>query len=820
MQEQEKENRCVEMSSYALEAAREFCPEEEETLTEKKARENDGTMVTVVCITYGHENYIAQALDSFLAQKTDFKYKIFVGEDKGPDRTADIVRDYAARYPDRIVPFIREENMGPQRNMIDLCQRACSPYIALCDGDDYWIDPYKLQKQVDYMEANPEYMFSSGKTEISAQEEWLKQRNYKPNEEGKYILPDCLPGYKLPEPPLSAWNVMDHFMMCQTSSYFFRWNYDIDYPEWFFRGVFGDIPLRLMQMGNRKAGYITDVVSVYRVNESGVFSSYKTIDDLFLKTRTEYIRWMSGILSWYEEHEMTDVPRVRIENRIKLETANYLKVLLKRGDTDKIRDFIGDYPDAAQLSLQTYLGFYHDQRAMSATFGWDGYQLVARDRVFRHAFRPFVRLGLAVKKLKNKIKKLLSRPKGIIKNLASFFLYWINTGKKKEQDLWVFSGFNKKSYMDNSKYFYEYVLEHHPEIRAYWLTLSKDVYRQLQEEGKPVLMMRTGECRRIVSRASIAVTDHYRMSDYDAFSGLNDKLKIVQLWHGVGLKSIGDLKNTTVPGVTYSDDILPAEGDSKATLALKKLKYIRHAYYRELFEHYFLLACPGQERVEQVAKPLHIPLEACFFSGHPRNILLHQTQPDEEVRKILYAPTYRWSAKKEKQLVRQIADSADEIQQRMEERNTQLVLRLHPHTWRNYSRILDRVADTHDRILVDHEKDVYTTLGTYSIVISDYSSIAYDFILLDRPVIFFNYDFEDFVATECALNYDYDEYSPGQKTKTWTETLDQIEAYLDHPEQDGAWRRKVRDEFYMMDVNDENNSERIVREIERRLAAE
>ncbi|MBR5320252.1 MAG: glycosyltransferase, partial [Clostridia bacterium] len=76
--------------------------------TAKRFEENtDDCAVTICCITYKHEEYIASALDSFLMQKTNFKFKIFVGEDKGPDRTADIVREYAEKYPDIIVPFIR-----------------------------------------------------------------------------------------------------------------------------------------------------------------------------------------------------------------------------------------------------------------------------------------------------------------------------------------------------------------------------------------------------------------------------------------------------------------------------------------------------------------------------------------------------------------------------------------------------------------------------------------------------------------------------------------------------------------------------------------
>ena len=91
---------------------------------------------------------------------------------------------------------------------------------------------------------------------------------------------------------------------------------------------------------------------------------------------------------------------------------------------------------------------------------------------------------------------------------------------------------------------------------------------------------------------------------------------------------------------------------------------------------------------------------------------------------------------------------------------------------------------------MDREKDIYLSLAQYTIVITDYSSIAYDFILLDRPVVFFNYDFKSFADREVKLNYDYEEYSPGIKTKTWEETMDAVEEYLENPEKDGAWRRK------------------------------
>lgn len=813
--EEIKEDQLIDVASYGLEAARESRPDlgEGMTLTEQKAAENDGTMVTVVCITYKHEEFIAQALDSFLMQKTNFKFKVFVGEDCGPDGTADIVREYARRYPDIIVPFIREKNMGAQHNLVDLCQHATSPYIAFCEGDDYWTDEYKLQKQVDYMEAHPDVRVCGMETEIDAPEDWHLRSWYHETDNGKLLLPNSVPGFSLKETYTPGYII--NLNVVHTSTHFYRWNYDLEIPDWYYEGIIGDTPMLLLQLGSTELGFLPEVASVYRINEGSIFYD-KNREDNFLRTRLDYVRYLTGLADYARTH-FENYPITTAENRIKLEAANYLRVLVEREDSDAIADFFAQYPEGGRIALNAYLSFYRDQRLLTGCYGWAGYKMAVRNKYCRNLLRPVIRLYQGIDQFKNALKKLKGKVKGKLRNLAALFLYWKNTPVKKDPSLWVFSGFNKKGYMDNSKYLYEYVLEHFPEIQAVWLTLDQTVFEELTEEGKPVMMMRTRQCRKLVSRAAIGVTDHFRMSDYDAFSGLNDHLKIVQLWHGVGLKTIGDLKNTTVPGVEFSEDILPQENDGSFTRKIKKIKYFRHAYYRELFEKYFMLVCPGQERVEQIAKPWNIPLETCFFSGHPRNINLHHESGVPCERSILYAPTYRWDAWSEKNLVRQIKKSGEHIEAALEKADANLVIRLHPHTWRNYGKILEWIEEKFERISVDRDQDIYLSLAKYAIVITDYSSIAYDFILLDRPVIFFNYDFKTFIDKEIQLNYDYSEYSPGTKTKTWEETMDAVEAYLTDPEKDGPWRRKIRDEFYDMSVNDENNSARIVAEIKRRL---
>ncbi len=114
-------------------------------------------MVSISCITYNHEDYIEDALDGFLMQKTNFPYEILVHDDASIDRTSDIIKEYELEYPDLVKPVFQTENQYSKGVKVGCFnkKRARGKYIAICEGDDYWIDPYKLQKQVDFLESNP-----------------------------------------------------------------------------------------------------------------------------------------------------------------------------------------------------------------------------------------------------------------------------------------------------------------------------------------------------------------------------------------------------------------------------------------------------------------------------------------------------------------------------------------------------------------------------------------------------------------------------------------------------------------------------------------
>ena len=122
--------------------------------------QTDNIKVSVLCATFNHEDYLRQTLESFLSQKTDFAFEVLVNDDASTDGTAEILREYAEKNPEIIRPFYQTENLYSRRmNVYDLVffPAARGEYIALCEGDDYWCDPEKLQRQVDWLDAHPDY---------------------------------------------------------------------------------------------------------------------------------------------------------------------------------------------------------------------------------------------------------------------------------------------------------------------------------------------------------------------------------------------------------------------------------------------------------------------------------------------------------------------------------------------------------------------------------------------------------------------------------------------------------------------------------------
>ncbi len=117
-------------------------------------------MVSVSMITYNHERYLRRAIEGVLAQKTEFPIILIIGEDCSTDKTRQICLEYQKQYPEIIKLRLNKKNIGYRKNWDNNLVACTGNYIAICDGDDYWTDPLKLQKQVDFLEANPKYILA------------------------------------------------------------------------------------------------------------------------------------------------------------------------------------------------------------------------------------------------------------------------------------------------------------------------------------------------------------------------------------------------------------------------------------------------------------------------------------------------------------------------------------------------------------------------------------------------------------------------------------------------------------------------------------
>lgn len=158
-------------------------------------------LVSVCTLAYNHAPYIRECLDGILMQKTDFAFELLIHDDASTDGTADIIREYEAKYPDIIKPIYQTENQyskGVKISATIQFPKAKGKYIALCEGDDYWTDPLKLQKQVDFMEANEEYSLCFHACDIKFEDGITPRKLYREWEERDYSCYEILKEWTIP----------------------------------------------------------------------------------------------------------------------------------------------------------------------------------------------------------------------------------------------------------------------------------------------------------------------------------------------------------------------------------------------------------------------------------------------------------------------------------------------------------------------------------------------------------------------------------------------------------------------------------------------
>lgn len=216
-------------------------------------------LVSICCLTYNHALYVRQCLDGFVMQKTNFQIEVLIYDDASTDGTQDIIREYEEKYPDIIKPIYQKENQyskGVRVSLVYNYPRVKGKYIAICEGDDYWTDSYKLQKQVDFLESHPDYVMCSHRFNQYIQEKGLLEEEQDNDFEGAdYDLKNLIGG---------KWLTQTLTVMYRRSA--------LDLKRYAAYGMSMDMVLLYELLRNGKGYCFPDIMAVYRVHKGGVWS--------------------------------------------------------------------------------------------------------------------------------------------------------------------------------------------------------------------------------------------------------------------------------------------------------------------------------------------------------------------------------------------------------------------------------------------------------------------------------------------------------------------------------------------------------------------
>ncbi len=234
-------------------------------------------LVDVNIAVYNQAAFLEKTLDDVLEQKAEFPYRILIGDDYSTDGSIEILKRYERKFPDKIVIIYQTKNLGmnsSERNGIILLKKSTAKYIALLDGDDYWTDNLKLQKQVDFMEANPDYSTCYHPVYIL--------------NAGGHLERETLNTLTVPH----TYTLTDlaHGNIIHTPSVLFRNGLIREFPEWFIKCAAADYVIHMLNAKKGKIYFMPDVMAVYRIHSGGVWSKVN------LMYRTEKWSEMLGYL--------------------------------------------------------------------------------------------------------------------------------------------------------------------------------------------------------------------------------------------------------------------------------------------------------------------------------------------------------------------------------------------------------------------------------------------------------------------------------------------------------------------------------------------
>lgn len=296
----------------------------------------DKPKVSISCCTYNHEKFIRKTLDSFLMQKTNFKYEVLINDDASQDNTQAILREYEEKYPDIIKPIYQTENQYKLNRSCEkyyIFPRVQGEYVAICEGDDYWTDENKLQKQVDFLDSHKDYSLVFHPVMVKYDDGSVPDK----------IFPDLKGEFSYIKDMDFLTLLQKNFI--QTNSVMYRWRLKTPEDlELFPNGILpSDFFLHLLHAQVGKIGYIDEVMSVYRRHQGGLWS-HDNMEEFHLYYGIAELRCYMAIEKQFPEYVKYGGHKHTLQF-----TRELLALFIKRNRLDYMQEALKLCPDCLDV---------------------------------------------------------------------------------------------------------------------------------------------------------------------------------------------------------------------------------------------------------------------------------------------------------------------------------------------------------------------------------------------------------------------------------------------------------------------------------------
>lgn len=377
-------------------------------------------------------------------------------------------------------------------------------------------------------------------------------------------------------------------------------------------------------------------------------------------------------------------------------------------------------------------------------------------------------------------------------NIFGFIIFAISFFIPRKKNIWVFGSWSGKRFSDNAKYLYLYISKNKKNIDPIWISKDRSIIKKLRHDKYKAYYAYEPMGIYYNLRARYIFTDSYLYSvNFWCCGGA----VIVQLWHGIPLKKIE--YDTNLP---WYNNIF--------------IKYLFFYMRPWLYKRYDYIISSSNYFVDIFASAFHTKRENIIVTGYPRNDLIFNyingsDLPDEDIydmlikikrKLIFYVPTFRDTSYNADNKFNNIID-VNILNEYLKQKDIFFIVKLHP--------IVNiRPKCDHDRIIfLPNNFDIYPILRYIDILITDYSSIYFDFLLTNKPIIFYPYDIEQYLKIDREMYFDYGEFTPGPKVFNFEDLLCCIDIFIEGSDEFVESRKRIRDIVFK--YNDGESSQRI-----------